>query len=806
MLKNEFEDIIIQETPYYRNLEKRYRDVMNFKRYYRVLKEMNPEDNFVKYLEKKKGKELIFLGRKIFSLQEEFVSNYLLFLKDESRVSHWDEFFERYNKALAEIYERFVGRHSERVMIFEIVNRKLLRDLLTKSLVGKDINEKITISERFGKAVNQLFTYIRHSLTKFIPIYDNLINESYEQLPLLPRCGHNETLKLLANQFIKKGLPEPIFSALYRNIISLYYTQGKQEIIDSINKNRSLNKESLIELFGSYFFFPDDDALGEILETMKSKARTIIGDIKLCREQIEGKMLSIRNKIKDITSSISDNLTHLAVNFSTEESIENLIKRLKRCLISRGYDLKILSAQYQQYLEQENNLNAVLNFKLNDLMKFITRDEWDPLIILLLEPKRTFDEEALQTIIKETVSEIKNNQPAMQVMSNYKVSGFLKEKYNTNMIIENFYKIVQEVIAPFVKSLILEEMVDYYPKISGVVSSEGIRYLGEEIVSGRALVVEKDIKEQTKNQTEEIKSNISRYKKLVSILVYDIRGSTFMGTKLKDAKKESEIRNLFQESMLSAAEKYGGIPIKDTGDGGIILFAANHYDIKENKTLIPEPGSTLSAVRSSLQMIKDAEIFVQENIHKYQHWFREAEERKINFEGVTYATLPPSYKTIFQIGIGIASGHYPKEVYLDKNAFGEFDVTGMLVREANFYSKIKAKGRSTIVCDDATVYNLLLNVNKFSFLSESGLRIDPMLLDPEQGLEYWINQKVSRKGFILDLYKIFISDFGQEIKHPGSIRILVGVDDIVINETGEIKDGKGGRGKFLFEISSEEVR
>jgi hypothetical protein len=32
---------------------------------------------------------------------------------------------------------------------------------------------------------------------------------------------------------------------------------------------------------------------------------------------------------------------------------------------------------------------------------------------------------------------------------------------------------------------------------------------------------------------------------------------------------------------------------------------------------------------------------------------------------------------------------------------------------------------------------------------------------------------------------------------------MLGVFDIMVDETGEIKDGKGGRGKFLFELSTE---
>jgi hypothetical protein len=101
---------------------------------------------------------------------------------------------------------------------------------------------------------------------------------------------------------------------------------------------------------------------------------------------------------------------------------------------------------------------------------------------------------------------------------------------------------------------------------------------------------------------------------------------------------------------------------------------------------------------------------------------------------------------------------------------------------------------------------MLLNVNKFSFISDRGLRIDPMLIDLEQGLEYWINQKYTRRGFMLDLHKIFVTQMGQEITHPGNIKIMLGFMDIAIEETGEIKDGKGGRGKFLFELSSEAIK
>lgn len=806
MRRNEFEDILILETPYYENLAKTYRDVVNFKRYLSVLKQLVEADGFLDALENKGGRELVYLGRKIFSLQEEFVVTYLDFLLDQSMVNKWEKFFERYSENVFKIYERFVAKDSNKILIFEIVNRKLLRDLLTKYTYDTPIENRMVIAERFGVVVNQLFNYIRNSLTKDLIVNDKLIRDTYEKIPLLPRCDRGETMKLLTKNFLQQGLPENLYTAISKSIMTTYYLETKTRVLNLMDRLTILTYDNIRDILKEHFFFPDEDSLTEIIELLKNKAYEKTKIVKNKKEEIDERVLVTRSRIKDTMSAIRGKLIDLVENFSTEASIENMIKRLRRNLISSAYDLRILKSQYQEYVKKETELNGIINFKPGDLQKFILKNEWDPYIILTFSGDKKVDDEKLLGMIKGALGEIKGNKEAMEVMNMYRVSGFLKEKYDTAKIIGRVQAINKEIILPLVKSFLLEELIDYYPKLSDAVPAEGIRYLAEEALAGKVSMIEKDIKSSPAEKSEHPLLNISRYKELVSIFIYDIRGSTFMGTKLRDAKRESEIRNFFQESMLSVVEKYGGIPIKDTGDGGIVIFSANHQALKNDETAELEAGSVLSAVRSGLEMVQVAENFVQENIGKYQDWFREAEKRKINFEGATYAALPPSYQSIFQIGIGIASGVYPKEIFLDKNAFGEFDVTGMLVREANFYSKVKAKAKSTVIVDDATVYNLLLNVNKFSFLSEAGLRIDPLLLNIEQGLEYWINQKFTRRGFIIDLYKIFVTQLGQEISHPGSLKIMLGDFDIEIDETGEIKDEKGGRGKFLFEVFSEATK
>jgi class 3 adenylate cyclase len=805
VLRSDFEEILILQTPYYEKLRKTYRDVLNFGRYLEVFKKITPEQTFVTILEKRGGKELVYLGRKIFTLQQEFIETYIQFIKDESQINKWETFFERYSNNLFEIYSKFVKGATERVLIFEIVNRKLLREMVSKMIHHEPVDIKIQICERFSVVVNQLFNYVRNSLTKNIAINDSLIVNTYEKVPLIPKYSQPELMKMLTRSIQRIGLAEPFFSELVKNTLTVYYTGTKQEVLKQIREAQYFSKESIQELFKSHFFFPDDDTVKEIIEVFRERSEQILGTIKNRGQDLQKKINELVNKGDAKIKESEKEIKTMMRDFSTEEQLDAVMKKLKHGIVSECYDLRRLKSEYDELLKKETDLVSIANVKSADLKKFITKNNWDPLLILIMNKEPSINEEILQDTLRVVLPTIKNDKVANEIMNQYRTTAFLKEKFDLDSISQAYRMTLEEVLLPLLTCFVMEELIEYYPKLSGIASAEEVRYLAEEAVGNNVPVIEKDIKSVVVKE----KMNplvIDQYRKLVSVLVYDIRGSTFMGTKLRDAKIESEIRNYFQEAMLAVVMKYGGVPIKDTGDGGIVLFAANNPDLTEHSTTELEAGEVMPAVRCGMQMVQAAQSFVQDNIKKYKEWFREAEERSIDFEGATFATLPPSYQSIFQIGVGIASGAYPREVYLDRNAYDEYDLTGMLVREANFYSKVKARSKSTVICDDASVYNMLLNVNKFSFISDRGLRIDPMLIDLEQGLEYWINQKYTRRGFMLDLHKIFVTQMGQEITHPGNIKIMLGFMDIAIEETGEIKDGKGGRGKFLFELSSEAIK
>ena len=112
-------------------------------------------------------------------------------------------------------------------------------------------------------------------------------------------------------------------------------------------------------------------------------------------------------------------------------------------------------------------------------------------------------------------------------------------------------------------------------------------------------------------------------------------------------------------------------------------------------------------------MVKSAEKFVKENYVKYRGWFGEITEKEIFHEGITYALLPPQFKSLFRLGIGIASGSPGKDLIFTPNAFGDPDLNGILVDEAALLSSGRSPERSVILIDNNTLINLMLNSDDY---------------------------------------------------------------------------------------------
>ncbi len=332
-------------------------------------------------------------------------------------------------------------------------------------------------------------------------------------------------------------------------------------------------------------------------------------------------------------------------------------------------------------------------------------------------------------------NKIRENINRSKVTLNEKLSGtpesflsrsLLGRKTDLESVIDWFIKNYDEVFIPTVVELVFEDMVKVFPETENE-SLEEARWIG--LLARKSdppavyFIPEID---RTLSRGESI---VKDCLKTVSVMVYDIRGSSIMGEKLLDAEMEDRIRNEFQVELLKAVEDTSGFFVKDTGDGGIVLFSEESSDFNFRQISMPggetkelegreislkaSPDAASRAIRCASKMLDYSERFVRKNLKRYQEWFKDFDVKGIDFGGITYERLPPEYKKIFQIGIGIASGKPGEDIYLGKNVLGRLDLTGNLIRRANMYSTVHHPDRSVILIGASTMFSFVLNVGSF---------------------------------------------------------------------------------------------
>ncbi len=221
---------------------------------------------------------------------------------------------------------------------------------------------------------------------------------------------------------------------------------------------------------------------------------------------------------------------------------------------------------------------------------------------------------------------------------------------------------------------------------------------------------------------------------VVSTLVYDIRGSTFMSLKLRDAGKQREILSRFHAIIADIIRDFGGFLIKETGDGGIAWFGDNSEElyrrcykevyVAEKQKLrhliatgreypvIKSRSSGERALKCAAEIVKAAEAFVRENYVYYRDWFGDVVEKEILYDGIRYELLPPEFKALFRVGVGIASGG-DRDIWVGLNSYGDLDIIGSLVNEAHLFSSARDPMGSVIILDHLTLANALLNAERF---------------------------------------------------------------------------------------------
>ncbi len=820
MERSRLEELVIDRSSYMARLQDEYGRPNEFEYHLSVIEGLLGSDEQLRLFKdhRARGKIIFYVGRRLVHMHEEFINTMLTYLGDESmNAARWEKFFSNYREDFIKMYRNFLKDDGQRVVLFEVVNRRIMRDTLTGKIRASE-QLSAEIMDKVSRIINSLFYYARKVIASSMYIEDALIVEAYEKAPVMvPKLDEREILKYLATAIQSRKVPYCFFTLLSGYLKGGVVDESEKKLVELMSRRNVFSREELKGAITAYPLAVSDQTVDHILAVLKEKLTLQLGQLTTEKSDKSQKLIELRNKMREYVNTFAQKVYESAQRFSTQEILRVAVNEMTTPFIKMGYYIRDLDMQYQDMARKEEGVKQLLQIEKPDVLSWTRGLGYRHMIELafLAEHRISYDDTALQRELKEAARGAKANKTESELVGQYRKGGLFAERFDVPRLLEQFQQALAEVIRPLVIAYLLEELVEYFPPL-GTISQENVKFLAEQMADDDVYcVIDDERKAKASSRTGPSGDDyreIDAFCGVVSVMVYDIRGSTFMGTKLSNARMENEIRNLFNEAMLEPVVKYGGIPIKDIGDGGIIFFCANGRDIVSQlggggglgTMTAPKAGPEvgLTAARCAMEMVQKAQEFVQANLLKYPEWFKDVEERSIRFEGVTLATMPPEYKKIFQVGIGIASGLCPREVFLDRNAYGDLDISGMLVREANIFSKAKDPEGSIILCDDATIYNIILNVPKFSFLSEGGLKVDPIVSDVIQALEYWLKVREQRRGFLVEMFRMSAKRIEGKISYDrgGKMFAMVGDFGMMVKDEGVFMDGKGGRSKYLFEL------
>lgn len=507
-------------------------------------------------------------------------------------------------------------------------------------------------------------------------------------------------------------------------------------------------KEALSKIPQTYMDYLSDSSLLKLIKKMSSALQGITTKMEQELKNIELYSLRLKEQLQELYLEADRGLRniidsevekHTDVQIVTQKT-SNLFSRLDRLFLGNIYHLKDYEnrrKEINEILQQEQDFKYSIEKREFNKHKKIS-EIYDEFIFYQKYGVLSKDEQkAFTKILTHEFEELhRKKSPSLAMLNKFEKRGLLSVELNFDGIIKAYHNALRDYIIPQYLAQCLLDLISCFPPASDqpprvVRDTANLKVLsleGKNILSF-------PIKKQS--PPEDVRKYVETLNKCITIMVYDIRGSSYMGIKLHNAAKEQRIKYKFAKEMADIVKRHGGFLLKDTGDGGLVWFAENSGSLynhlyTESITgrgiklrssifsgaefdLISAADASKRAILCARDMVQRAEEFIRANFMHYREWFAEVAERTLELDGITYALLPPEFKSLFRMGIGIASGIPVRDVVFSANSFGDPDLVGPIISDANLYSMERQPGRSVIICDFPSLVNMVLNIEGYDY-------------------------------------------------------------------------------------------
>jgi hypothetical protein len=561
--------------------------------------------------------------------------------------------------------------------------------------------------------------------------------------------------------------------------------------------------------------------LSSMLRDVKTKAEEELKSIDLystrIREQLEGLYLETSQGLHEI---IENDVTQGADTNVITQKVSNLFSRLDRLFLGNIYHLKDYQKRKDEIhgsLKQEEDLKYYAEQRSMELTKPIHEIFHEYMYIYKFGPLTKEENKIFVKSLMLELEEIhRKKSRSVAMLKKFEKRGLISVELDFDVLVDTYNSVMKRTIIPDYVGQCFFNLVSCLPPADGEAPrlKVDLANLKTVFLTGRNIM---ELKGKTSEHAREISDYINRYRKCVTILVYDIRGSSYMGIKLNDAVKEQRIKHKFAREMAQVVKRYDGFLLKDTGDGGLVWFSENsgslyNYLYTESITgkgtklrysicsggecdIIPAADAARRAILCARDIVLRAEEFIRANFVHYREWFADVAERTLELDGITYALLPPEFKSLFRIGVGIASGVPDRDVIFAPNSYGDPDLVGPVLADANLYSRERQPGRSVIICDLPTLVNLILNVDSYDYpIEEKDFNQYCKMLEDLRGATH---------GYTLADLKVSVLPKGIHLLGELNKNKAIAdarVDEVIFDEHCNIYDNEDRRIKMLYEV------
>ncbi len=759
----------------------------------------------------------------------------------------------KYRKMLFETYANVLKYEPHAAFLFEIayinIASSFIREFLQNETSNK-LKKELVFMKKVVEFIRDLRSELSKSFTLPIEFLESLIDQiTYASTSLHPLSDFEPL-------FLSVGYPLSLFEQIHSILLNYLSHQQIEELCNSINSVALLTKEDLKKCGFSKFSFPSANDLNILIKNLTKQAER--SEIQLIKNDKE--LSLIDHRVSEQTKRVIKEKTHLISNtidgknkkplleasYNISETLSNIEKicldyiwHLKD-FAKKSYNLsqKIESNRSLQRMNKdflEEFLNQQIYRNRSTISKLgIEFLRFSPLLnIASSKIEKTVIQKTILLYNKAERKEIKHPEKTRELLATYSELGKTKFHPNVRKILTEYKRTGEKLLLPLLLNTILQKNIRQWPISTNITSMSQSQLQNEAnffglyaIPKGKFLHFSQTGQVRTKGSTvskkmyDELAAVMEkRFRKVVAVLIYDIRGSSFMTLKLHNAEREQMIIKYFHTTMAKIAKKFGAFLLKDIGDGGIIWFGNNSKDLynsiyresmtkkfkKLRHSLLSEEGlflqsshdSSEKAILCAIAMVKAAEKFIKDNYVKYRDWFSDIKERELLVEGTTYALLPPMFRSLFRLGIGVSSGLPSSDIAIGPNAFGDPDLRGLLVNEAKFLSEGRNPENSVILVDHDTVFNSLLNTSKFT-LGNIDLAIsdkDEMITKVAQIVKKKLEGgelNFYTKNFIAEPYEILSLETFETLKYTPV--------PLNLDENGLLYNKKGEQVKIVYQV------